>query len=67
MCSSDLLHVAKRKTSEADAKFDDRGQRIKEAEEDFGENVLIVEHSSPEVSAPETAATPSRAKSETRK
>lgn len=62
-----LLHVAKRKTSEADAKFDDRGQRVKEAEEDFGENVLIVEHSPPEMSAPETAATPSRTKQETRK
>jgi DNA topoisomerase-6 subunit B len=38
-----LLHVAKRKTSEADTKFDDRGRKKSdEDEEDFGENVLIV-------------------------
>lgn len=37
-----LLKVAKRKTSEADAKFDDRGQRVEEGEEIYGENVLIV-------------------------
>ncbi len=39
-----LLEVAKRKTAEADAKFDDRGRRVEEDdEEDFGDNVLIVE------------------------
>ncbi len=37
-----LLKVAERKTSEADAKFDDRGQRIKDGEEIYGDNVLIV-------------------------
>ena len=38
-----LLHVAKRKTAEADTKLDDRGKKM-EAEEDLGENVLIIEH-----------------------
>ncbi len=40
-----LLHVAKRKTSEADVKLDNRGKKIEqtEEEEDFGDNVLIVE------------------------
>ena len=38
-----LLHVAKRKTSEADTKLDDRGKKIEAGEEDFGDNVLIVE------------------------
>ena len=38
-----LLTVARRKTAEADAKFDDRGRRVEETEdEDFGDNVLIV-------------------------
>jgi len=36
-----LLKVAKRKTSEADVRLDDRGKVIQE--EDFGDNVLIVE------------------------
>lgn len=36
-----LLRVARRKTSEADARFDDRGRRIEEGEE-YGDNVLIV-------------------------
>jgi hypothetical protein len=38
-----LLHVAKRKTAEADTKLDERGKKIKEGEEEFGDNVLIVE------------------------
>ena len=38
-----LLHVAKRKTAEADTKLDDRGKKIEEGEEEFGDNVLIVE------------------------
>ena len=39
-----LLHVAKRKTAEADTKLDERGKKVVEGEEeDFGENVLIVE------------------------
>jgi DNA topoisomerase-6 subunit B len=37
-----LLHVAKRKTAEADNKFDDRGRKVDE--EDLGDNVLIVPH-----------------------
>lgn len=38
-----LLDVAKRKTAEADTKFNDRGKKVKPAEElEFGENVLIV-------------------------
>src|SRR6478736_4641782 len=38
-----LLHVAKRKTAEADTRLDDRGKKVVEGEEEFGENVLIVE------------------------
>lgn len=38
-----LLHVAKRKTAEADTKLDDRGKKIEDAAEEFGDNVLIVE------------------------
>jgi DNA topoisomerase-6 subunit B len=39
-----LLKVAKRKTAQADVKFDDQGKPIldAEAEEDYGDNVLIV-------------------------
>lgn len=37
-----LLKVAKRKTSEADVRLDERGKIIDE-EDDFGDNVLIVE------------------------
>jgi DNA topoisomerase-6 subunit B len=40
---SQLLEVAKKKTAEADARFDDRGHKLEEGEEDYGENVLIVE------------------------
>jgi DNA topoisomerase-6 subunit B len=40
-----LLRVAKRKTAEADARFDDRGRRIEESEEEFGEHVIIVDTS----------------------
>jgi len=38
-----LLHVAKRKTAEADTKLDQRGKKVEAADEEFGENVLIVE------------------------
>jgi DNA topoisomerase-6 subunit B len=38
-----LLAVAKRKTAEADTKLDDRGRRIEEDEEGYGEHVLIVD------------------------
>ena len=45
-----LMEVAKRKTAEADVKLDDRGRKISlEEEEDFGDNVLIIEQ--PEVIA----------------
>lgn len=39
-----LLKVAQRKTAEADTKLDDRGKKIvaEEEEEDYGENVIIV-------------------------
>ncbi|MBM4094264.1 MAG: DNA topoisomerase VI subunit B [Planctomycetes bacterium] len=36
-----LLEVARTKTAEADARFDDRGRRVEKA--DYGDNVLIVE------------------------
>ncbi len=38
-----LLEVAKKKTAEADSRFDDRGRRVEEDAEDYGDNVLIVE------------------------
>jgi DNA topoisomerase-6 subunit B len=38
-----LLHVAKRKTAEADTRLDERGRKVEPGEEEFGENVLIVE------------------------
>jgi DNA topoisomerase-6 subunit B len=38
-----LLAVAKRKTIEADTKLDDRGRRIEDDEEGYGEHVLIVD------------------------
>jgi DNA topoisomerase-6 subunit B len=48
-----LLAVAKRKTMEADTKLDDRGRRIEEDEEGYGEHVLIVD---PEGLAPQGQA-----------
>ncbi len=41
---SELLEVAKRKTAEADARFDDRGRKLEVSAADYGDNVLIVEH-----------------------
>jgi DNA topoisomerase-6 subunit B len=38
-----LLAVARRKTAEADARFDDRGRRVEEDEDGYGEHVLIVD------------------------
>jgi DNA topoisomerase VI subunit B len=38
-----LLEVAKKRTVQADVRFDDRGRPIEEGETDFGKNVLIVE------------------------
>ena len=46
-----LLEVAKKKTAEADAKFDDRGRRVDP--NDFGDNVIIVD---PEAQAEEAEA-----------
>jgi len=37
-----LLHVAKRKTAEADTRLDGNGKKTDSSDEDFGENVLIV-------------------------
>jgi len=37
-----LLHVAKRKTAEADTQFDAGGGKVQSGEQEFGENVLIV-------------------------
>ena len=37
-----LVEVAKRKTAVADTRMDDHGKKVDLAEEDFGENVLIV-------------------------
>ena len=44
-----LLKVAKRKTAQADMKFDENGNPIfdDEAEEDYGDNVLIVKPETP--------------------
>jgi DNA topoisomerase-6 subunit B len=41
-----LLQVAKRKTAEADVKLDRRGRPIEDPNDDFGENVLIVDSES---------------------
>ena len=43
-CYERLLTVAKRKTATADIKFDDRGRAVEETDDDFGDNVLIVDH-----------------------
>ena len=48
-----LINVAKKRTAEADAQFDDRGRRVvakassEEDVEDFGDNVLIVSQDDP--------------------
>ena len=46
-----LLEVAKKKTAEADARFDERGRRVAEEdeEEDYGDNVLIVDQQAEEL------------------
>ena len=44
-----LLVVARKKTAEADTKLDDRGKRVEKVDEEFGENVLIVEQSHDEI------------------
>ena len=40
---SRLVDVAKRKTAVADTHIDDRGRKVEQAEEDFGDNVMIVD------------------------
>jgi DNA topoisomerase-6 subunit B len=60
-----LVRVARLKTAEADTKLDDRGQRIEEDAEDFGENVLIVDPNAPiaeEQADEETEAVDGRAR-----
>jgi DNA topoisomerase VI subunit B len=53
----ELLHVAKRKTAEADLKMDERGRAITTEEElDFGENVLIVEQDHEQLLAEQLSA-----------
>ena len=42
-----LVDVANRKTAVADTKLDDRGKKVEAAEEEFGENVLIIEAEKP--------------------
>jgi DNA topoisomerase-6 subunit B len=42
-----LMKVAKRRTAEADARFDDRGRRVEGEAEEFGDNVLIVDATDP--------------------
>jgi DNA topoisomerase-6 subunit B len=42
-----LMTVAKRRTAEADARFDDRGRRVDGEAEEFGDNVLIVDTTHP--------------------
>ena len=37
-----LVDLARRRTAVADARFDESGKKVKEVEEEFGENVLIV-------------------------
>jgi DNA topoisomerase-6 subunit B len=42
-----LMKVAKRRTAEADSRFDERGRRIDPEADEFGDNVLIVDASDP--------------------
>ncbi len=44
-----LLQIAKRKTSEADILLDDSGRKVEAVEDDFGENVLIVNAEEPPI------------------
>ncbi|MEX2186214.1 MAG: DNA topoisomerase VI subunit B [Pirellulales bacterium] len=48
-----LMTLAKKKTAEADTKLDDRGRAVAEDDEDFGDNVLIVD---PNAAMPEAQA-----------
>lgn len=49
-----LMEVAKRKTAEADVKLDERGRKITEEEEDFGDNVLIIPQTDADAAPPES-------------
>lgn len=42
-----LMDVAKKRTSQADMRLDDRGRPIDEEEEEFGDNVIIVQPQNP--------------------
>lgn len=44
-----LVEVAKKKTAEADIELDERGKPLEAEEEDFGDNVLIIEPTPPPV------------------
>jgi DNA topoisomerase-6 subunit B len=56
-----LVKVAKRKTTEADAQYDNRGRRIANEADDFGENVLIVDREAPAATAAAVATAASAA------
>ena len=43
-----LVDIAKRKTAVADTKLDDRGRAIAQPEEEFGDNVIIVNPEEPQ-------------------
>ncbi len=53
-----LLKVARKKTSAADMKFNDRGEAIEPGEEDFGDNVLIVDAATHATVAPAEGTAP---------
>ncbi|MBX7165818.1 MAG: DNA topoisomerase VI subunit B [Pirellulales bacterium] len=58
-----LLEVARKKTAEADVRFDDRGRKVADEDEEFGDNVIIVaQETAPEnEAAPPAAAEPAPA------
>ncbi|MBN2580526.1 MAG: DNA topoisomerase VI subunit B [Pirellulales bacterium] len=49
-----LMRVARKRTAEADTQLDDRGRKIDENSQEFGEHVLIVEQA--EMTSPPTVA-----------
>ncbi len=55
-----LVKVANRKTTEADAQFDERGRRVSNEAEEFGGNVIVVDrnHQPPVVSSQSESASP---------
>jgi DNA topoisomerase-6 subunit B len=46
-----LVEVAKQKTAQADIELDERGKPLEASEEEFGDNVLIIEQPGPAISA----------------